>query len=328
VGTGRGAELGILVKDGESLERAAGVALVAFDKTGTLTAGKPEVRAVLTSEGWSEGEALSLAASLEASSTHPLALALLDKARGVGALWSPCSEVRAVEGLGVESGGVRLGRPAWVLAGGALADQAAIWAGEGRSTIALKRGEDEAVFAVSDALRPEAREAVDQLRDMGIRAAMITGDNWAAARTAAQEAGIEEVLAEVLPGEKAKAVVRLQEQGKTAMAGDGINDAPALARADLGIAMGGGTDAALETAGMTLLRSDLRGIPLAIRLGRATLATIRGNLFWAFAYNVVMIPLAALGMLTPMLAAAAMSLSSISVVLNSLRLKRFGRSSA
>lgn len=328
VGTGRGAELGILIKDGEALERAAGVTLVALDKTGTLTIGKPQVRGIAVSGGWTEIEVLSLAAALEASSTHPLAHAVVEKAREAGAEWTPWPDVKAVEGQGIEAEGVRLGRPSWVLEEGALSATAVAWQEEGRSTIALKQGSREAVFAVSDALREEAREAVDQLKAMGIRPAMITGDNWAAARTAAREAGIEEVLAEVLPGDKAEAVERLQQQGRTAMAGDGINDAPALARADLGIAMGGGTDAAMETAGVTLLRSDLRGVPLAIRLGRATLATIRGNLFWAFLYNVVMIPLAALGMLTPMLAAAAMSLSSVSVVMNSLRLRGFGKSRA
>jgi Cu+-exporting ATPase len=194
---------------------------------------------------------------------------------------------------------------------------------DGKTVFLVLRGTDMAVLAVSDTLGEHSREAVEQLKALGIVTVMVTGDNKKAADSVAKQVGIEHVEAQVLPADKAGFVEKYQVNGATAMVGDGINDAPALAQADLGIAMGTGTDVAIETAGVTLLRADLRGVPQAVRLARATLATIRWNLFWAFIYNIVMIPLAALGMLSPMLAAGAMAFSSVSVVLNSLRLKRF-----
>jgi Cu+-exporting ATPase len=194
---------------------------------------------------------------------------------------------------------------------------------EGKTVFVATRGKTSAVLAVSDAISEHSKEAIQQLLALNILPMMITGDQPKAAESIAYQVGIREIRAQVLPSEKAGFVQEFQQKHKTAMVGDGINDAPALAQADLGIAMGSGTDVAMETAGVTLLRSDLRGVPQAIRLARATLTTIKGNLFWAFIYNIVMIPLAASGMLSPMLAAGAMAISSVSVVLNSLRLRRF-----
>ena len=323
VGTGRGAELGILVKDGEALERAGAVKTVLLDKTGTLTQGKPGLTDVVVGSGWTEDEALAAAASLEALSEHPIAQAVVREASSRGLELSSVEGFTAVRGVGVtglvdgkrlEVGRVRVASP----------DVERLEA-EGKTVFgAVREDGAEAVFAVSDTLADTSATAIQELRKLGIEPVMVTGDNRKTAEAVAARVGIEKVEAQVMPGDKAAIVERHQAHGAAAMVGDGINDAPALAQADLGIAMGEGTDVAMETAGITLLRSDLRGVPTSIRLARATLGTIRSNLFWAFVYNVVMIPLAALGILSPMLAAGAMAMSSISVILNSLRLRRFG----
>ena len=332
VGTGRGAELGILVKDGEALERAGSVQTILLDKTGTLTEGKPRLTEVLPFGGWLETEALSFAASLEAQSEHPVARAVVDAARERGATAVPAASFSAVRGKGVSGtvDGVEglVGRRSWLAESGVTMTpevdaEVSRLEGEGKTVFVAARAGELAVFAVSDVLSENSREAIEQLKALGIAPVMVTGDNRSAAEFVARAVGIDQVEAQVLPADKAAFVEKYQARGATAMVGDGINDAPALAQADLGIAMGSGTDVAMETAGVTLLRADLRGVAQAIRLARATMSTIKWNLFWAFIYNVVMIPLAAAGKLSPMLAAGAMAFSSISVVLNSLRLRRF-----
>ncbi len=332
VGTGRGAELGILVKDGAALERAGNVKTILLDKTGTLTEGKPKVADAVVFGAWSEEEAIGFAAALESQSEHPIGRAVVASAKERGIAILAPTEFESVRGGGV-SGAVSgrtglVGRRSWVVERGVLLspeieEAASRLEADGKTVFLAARGSDLAVIAVSDSVGVHSREAVEQLVALGIVPVMVTGDNQKAAEAVARQVGIQVVEAQVLPADKAGFVQKYQAGGATAMVGDGINDAPALAQADLGIAMGSGTDVAMETAGVTLLRSDLRGVAQAVRLARATLGTIRGNLFWAFSYNVVMIPLAAFGQLSPMLAAGAMAFSSISVVLNSLRLRRF-----
>jgi Cu+-exporting ATPase len=318
VATGRGAELGILFKGGEALEAAATLTTVVLDKTGTLTLGKPAVTDLSPAAGYTQDELLRLAAAAELWSEHPYAKAIVARASGMA--------LPAAEGFVALVGqGVR-----------AKVEGRIITLGADEGRIAVKAdGELVGHIAVRDALRTEAPEAVARLKGLGLQVAMFTGDSQAAAKAIAEEAGIGRVVAEILPGGKADEIERLQVTGrKVAMVGDGINDAPALARADVGMAMGTGTDIAMETSDITLMRSDLRGVAGAIALARATLRTIRQNLFWAFIYNVLGIPLAAGALrrwtgleLSPMVASAAMALSSVSVVSNSLRLKAFGRRS-
>ncbi|MFG3719277.1 heavy metal translocating P-type ATPase [Streptomyces massasporeus] len=334
VGTGRGAQLGILIKGPEVLESTRRVDTVVLDKTGTVTTGRMTLLAVHTAEGTDEADVLRLAGALEHSSEHPIARAVADGAlEKLGALPVP-EDFANVPGLGVqgvvEGHAVLVGRERlladWamrlpeVLAGARAAAEDA-----GRTAIAVAwDGEARAVLEVADAVKDTSAEAVGRLRALGLTPILLTGDNEAVARSVAREVGIEEVIAEVLPQDKVDVVKRLQAEGRSvAMVGDGVNDAAALAQADLGLAMGTGTDAAIEAGDLTLVRGDLRAAADAIRLARRTLGTIRSNLFWAFAYNVAALPLAASGLLTPMIAGAAMAFSSVFVVGNSLRLRTF-----
>ena len=334
VGTGRGAQLGILIKGPEVLESTRRVDAVVLDKTGTVTTGRMTLLAVHTVEGTDESEVLRLAGALEHSSEHPIARAVADGAlEKLGALPTP-EDFANVPGLGVqgvvEGHAVLVGRERlladWAmrlpegLAGAKAAAEDA-----GRTAIAVAwDGEARAVLEVADAVKDTSAEAVGRLRALGLTPILLTGDNEAVARSVAREVGIEEVIAEVLPQDKVDVVKRLQAEGRSvAMVGDGVNDAAALAQADLGLAMGTGTDAAIEAGDLTLVRGDLRAAADAIRLARRTLGTIRSNLFWAFAYNVAALPLAASGLLTPMIAGAAMAFSSVFVVGNSLRLRTF-----
>ncbi|TWF79243.1 Cu+-exporting ATPase [Pseudonocardia hierapolitana] len=334
VGTGRGAQLGILIKGPEVLESTRRIDTVVLDKTGTVTTGRMELVAVHPGDGVDEDEVLRLAGALEDASEHPIAAAIAWGARDrVGAL--PAVEgFAAVEGLGVQGivdgHAVLVGRPAlleeWSQPlGPGLAAHLAAAQSDGRTAVAVAwDGAARAVLVVSDTVKPTSAEAIAQLRGLGLTPVLLTGDNEAAAHAVAAEVGISEVVAEVLPADKVDVVKRLQDEGKVvAMVGDGVNDAAALAQADLGLAMGTGTDVAIEASDITLVRGDLRAAADAIRLSRRTLATIKGNLFWAFAYNVAALPLAAAGLLNPMIAGAAMAFSSAFVVANSLRLRRF-----
>jgi P-type Cu+ transporter len=305
VGTGRGAEHGILIKGGEALEMAHKISAVVLDKTGTITRGKPRVARVTAEPGWAEDEVLRLAASAERYSEHPLGRAIVEAAGQRGLSLAEGEGFLALAGLGVRA---RVGgREVLVAKPGATVTVDGARAGE---------------IEIADTIKPEAAEAVKRLRRMGLEVWMITGDQQATAEAIAHQAGIENVLAGVTPGEKAEAVRKLQAGGRrVAMVGDGINDAPALAQADLGIAMGSGTGAAMEAGAITLMRDDLDGVAEAIELSRRTMRIIRQNLFWAFAYNTVGIPVAALGLLSPMWASAAMAASSVTVVSNSLRLR-------
>jgi P-type Cu+ transporter len=337
VGTGRGAKLGILIKGPEVLEATRRVDTVVLDKTGTVTAGRMELVEVHVDSGSdadddvAEAEALRLAAAVEAASEHPVAAAIVAAAPGD---LPPVESFENVEGLGVQGvvdgHAVLVGRPAllerWSIAlpptlAGALAGAQA----RGRTAVAVAwDGAARAVLVVADTVKPTSAEAVDRLRALGLRPVLLTGDNAAVARAVADELGIDDVIADVLPADKVDVVKKLQDDGRVvAMVGDGVNDAAALAQADLGLAMGTGTDVAIEAADITLVRGDLRAAADAVRLSRRTLRTIQGNLFWAFAYNVAALPLAATGLLNPMIAGAAMAASSAFVVANSLRLRRF-----
>jgi len=334
VGTGRGAQLGILIKGPEVLESTRRVDTVVLDKTGTVTTGKMTLVEVVTEPGNDPDEVLGVVGALEHASEHPIARAIATAAfERVGAL-SPVESFTNREGLGVEGvvdgHAVIAGRPAllgeWGLELSAhLADAKASAESAARTAVvAAWDGQVRALFVVSDTVKPTSAEAIGQLRSLGLTPVLLTGDNEAAARTVATEVGIDEVIAEVLPADKVDVIRRLQDDGKVvAMVGDGVNDAAALAQADLGLAMGTGTDAAIEASDLTLVRGDLRAAPDAIRLARRTLSTIKGNLFWAFAYNVAALPLAAAGYLNPMIAGAAMAFSSVFVISNSLRLRRF-----
>ena len=324
VGTGQGARAGILVKNVEALERAEKIAILALDKTGTLTRGEPQVTDIVPL-ALDADQALRLAAALEQGSEHPLARAVLARAAAVDL--PKVANFSATPGQGVagEVDGrlLRLGAPSWLGMAGDPAVHALQQAG--KTVVVLEEnGVALALFAIADALRPTSKAAVARLRARGIRVVMLTGDNAATAAAIAREAGIDEFRAGILPGDKAAAVAELKAGGGlVAMVGDGINDAPALAAADVSFAIGAGSDAAIEAADLTLIRSDPCGVDDAIELSRATLGKIRQNLFFAFIYNVLGIPLAAFGALNPVVAGAAMAMSSVSVVSNSLLLKRW-----
>jgi Cu+-exporting ATPase len=340
VGTGRGAQLGIIIKGPEVLESTRRVDTLVLDKTGTVTTGQMTLIDVIAAPGESADEVLRLAGALEDASEHPVAQAIATGARlRTGAL-STVESFASLEGLGVQGVVVGDGRSHAVLVGRPqlLAEWsqdlpaelgAAMAAAQAAGGTAIAVGWDGAargVVVVADAVKPTSAEAVARFRDLGLRPMLLTGDNAAVARAVAVAVGIEpdDVIADVLPAVKVDAVRRLQSEGRVvAMVGDGVNDAAALAQADLGMAMGTGTDVAIEASDLTLVRGDLRVAADAIRLSRRTLGTIKGNLFWAFAYNVAALPLAAAGLLNPMLAGAAMAFSSIFVVSNSLRLRGF-----
>jgi Cu+-exporting ATPase len=333
VGTGRGAQLGLLIKGPEILESTRRVDTIVLDKTGTVTTGRMALASAVPAEGIGEAELLAVAGALEDASEHPIAQAIAAAARERGSL-EPVESFVNREGLGVEGvvggRGVLVGRPSlmaeWSLHVPEALDAARRAAeDEGRTAVLVAwDGEVRGLLAVADAVKPTSAEAVRRLHALGLRTVLLTGDNEATARAVAAEVGIGEVIAEVLPHEKAAVVRRLQAEGRVvAMAGDGVNDAPALAQADLGLSIGTGTDVAIEASDLTLVSGDLRAAADAIRLSRATLRTIKQNLGWAFGYNVAAIPLAAAGLLNPLLAGLAMAFSSVSVVLNALRLRRF-----
>jgi Cu+-exporting ATPase len=338
VGTGLGARAGVLIKNAQALEQAEKIAVLAVDKTGTLTQGKPVVTMI---ENLGDGDAptevplgdtatvLHLAASLEQAATHPLAQCIVARAKAEGLVLATPSEVVATPGRGligsVDGAQIAAGSPAFMAGLGIVLPDARLAALDGQSIVAVARdGIGIGLIGIADPLRASSKAAVARLRRMGVEVVMLTGDNAATAAAIARDAGVDRFEAEVLPGDKAGAVAKLKAGGRiVAMAGDGINDAPALAAADVSFAMGAGSDVAMEAADITLMRDDLGGVADAISLSRATLAKIRQNLFWAFIYNVLGIPLAALGFLNPVVAGAAMAMSSVSVVSNSLLLRRW-----
>ncbi len=357
VGTGKGAEHGILIRNGEALEKASAIDTVLLDKTGTITKGEPVVTDIVVSREIEPDEALQLAASAERSSEHPLAAAIIKEAGEKRVEMLPSSDFNTIPGHGVTAkingrdvfvGNLKLIQDKNLRLNGLEQAANTLWE-KGRTTMFLGVGDRVVgVIALADTIKPTTRKAIDEMHRMGIEVAMITGDNQRAADAIGQEAGVDRVIAEVLPENKAQEVKRLQQEGRTVgMVGDGINDAPALVQADIGIAIGTGTDVAIESADITLISGDLTGVPAAIELSKRTVRTIKENLFWAFFYNVILIPIAAgilyfffgarsvpvpaglnfllgdYGFLNPIAAATAMAFSSVSVVTNSLRLKRF-----
>ena len=333
VGTGRGADLGILIKSVDVLERTRKITTVVFDKTGTLTRGEMSLTDVIADD---EGRVLALAAAAERNSEHPVGHAIVAGAQQRGVAIPAAGNFDSVAGHGVRADAdgttVWVGRRKLLAEAGlvlpeALDDAAGRLEGEGKTAVfAGWDGNVHGVLGVADTLKEDAAASIARLHQIGLSVAMITGDNARTAQAIAQQVGIDRILAEVLPADKVGEVRRLQAEGQVvAMVGDGVNDAPALVQADLGIAIGTGTDVAIESSDLTLLRTDLDGVATAIALSRATYRTIVQNLIWAFGYNVAAIPLAAAGLLNPVIAGAAMAFSSVSVVANSLRLRRFGR---
>jgi len=340
VGTGKGAEHGVLIKSATALEVLHRVDTIVFDKTGTLTVGRPEVTDIVTVPGVGEDDALAVAAGAEQASEHPLGEAIVRLAKERGLALPPVGEFTAVPGQGIDTmapdGRILLGNETMMNERGIdvslLADRAIALQAQGKTVVFLAfAGRLLALIAVADVLKPDAAATIRRLREMGLAVAMLSGDNRRTAEAIAREAGIGRVLAEVLPADKAGEIKRLQEGGhRVAMVGDGINDAPALTQADVGIVMGSGTDVAIEAADVTLMRSDVAGVVVALELSRRTIQIVKQNLGWAFGYNILLIPVAAgvlyplAGvLLSPILAGAAMAFSSVSVVTNSLRLKRW-----
>ncbi|WP_284336565.1 heavy metal translocating P-type ATPase [Comamonas sp. NoAH] len=340
VGTGRAAQMGVLLRKGEALQQLKDAKVVAVDKTGTLTKGKPELTDVLLAEGFDRAQVLAQVAAVEDKSEHPIARAIVDGAKAEGISVPAAQAFESLTGRGVRAEvlGARLeiGADRWMLELGlsvqGFAEEAARLGSEGKTPLYVAvDGRLAAMIAVADPVKDSTPEAIDALHRLGLKVAMITGDNRHTAQAIARQLGIDEVVAEVLPGGKVDAVKRLQAQyGALAYVGDGINDAPALAQADVGVAIGTGTDIAIESADVVLMSGDLQGVPKAMALSHATMANIRQNLFWAFAYNVALIPVAA-GLLypvngtllSPMFAAGAMAMSSVFVLTNALRLRRF-----
>lgn len=333
VGTGKGAENGILIKSGEHLERAHKIDTIIFDKTGTITKGQPEVTDILVFGDMDKKELLKIAASVEKASEHPLGQAIVQKAEQDLLAISTPEEFTAIPGKGLkasfEGKEILIGNRKLMLGNNISIEEEEekLSKLEAQGKTAMLISVDErlsGIIAVADQIKETSLDAIKKLKNMGLEVYMITGDNERTAKTIAKEVGITNVLADVLPENKADAVERLKKEGKhVGMVGDGINDAPALAAADVGFAIGTGTDVAMEAADITLMRGDLEGVVTAIRLSHRTMKTIKENLFWAFFYNAIGIPFAALGLLNPMLAGAAMAFSSVSVVSNSLRLKKF-----
>ena len=329
VGTGLGALNGILIKNAASLESAFKINTVVLDKTGTITLGKPKVADLQVYNGFSETDVIKFSVTLESKSEHPLGKAILDYAEKINILPANISEFNSFPGLGLTG---KVDNKNIIIGNRKMMEQNAVQLNETETDIKLKVNSSvyvavdnqlAGIYHISDTIADSSIDAIKKLKDMHLNIYMLTGDNKTAAESIAEKVGIENIIAEVLPGDKAKVIKDLQSKGKiVAMVGDGINDSPALAQADLGIAIGTGTDIAIETADITLIKNNIMGISQAINLSYRTLKTIKQNLFWAFIYNIIGIPVAALGFLNPMFAAAAMALSSVSVVSNSLRLKR------
>jgi Cu+-exporting ATPase len=334
VGTGRGAQLGILIKGPEVLERTRQVTTIVLDKTGTITEGRMWLADAIPAAGVSRADLLRIAGAVEDASEHPIARAIAERARDELQALPPVEQFANRAGLGVEAvvdgHAVVAGRPELLAEWGLelpaeLAAARTAAEADGRTVVAVGwDGTARGLLVVADRIKPTSAEAIAELRELGLEPVLLTGDNERTARTVAASVGIERVLADVLPEDKVAEVRRLQDTGEVvAMVGDGVNDAPALAQSDLGLAIGTGTDVAIEASDLTLVSGDVRAAADAIRLARRTLRTIKGNLFWAFAYNVAAIPLAMAGLLNPIVAAAAMAFSSVFVVSNSLRLRRF-----
>ena len=333
VGTGKGAENGILIRSGESLELAYKLNAVVLDKTGTITRGKPSVTDVVSLNGWSRADLLRVAGAAEKNSEHPLGIAVFEAARSELKGIEESTEFQTTPGKGVqavvEGRAVLIGTRSYLrehnVSIEAVEDQVSELEAAGKTVMLLSvDGTAQGLLAVADRVKDSSRRAIQVLKEMGLQVYMITGDNRRTAEAIGREVGVADIMADVLPERKAQAVEEIRKQGKiVAMVGDGINDAPALVTADIGMAMGTGTDIAMESADITLMNGDLMSVPIAIQLSQRTMRKIKQNLFWAFFYNIVGIPIAALGMLNPIIAGAAMAFSSVSVVSNSLSLRRF-----